>query len=74
MYKLTECTESMITALLLQGLMYACVQCKRPGEELDRVWSDMSLHCPLMLVSAAVLSLHWLSFVFSSITSLQESF
>ncbi|XP_024138361.1 Fanconi anemia group A protein isoform X2 [Oryzias melastigma] len=46
---------SHITAHFLKGLMYACVQCKRPGEELDRVWSDMSLHCPLMLVSAA----HW---------------
>ncbi|RVE72327.1 hypothetical protein OJAV_G00060740 [Oryzias javanicus] len=44
-----------ITAHFLKGLMYACMQCRHPGGDLDRAWSDMSLHCPLMLVSAA----HW---------------
>ncbi|XP_011474753.2 Fanconi anemia group A protein isoform X1 [Oryzias latipes] len=46
---------SHITAHFLKGLIYACVQCKYPAEELSKVWSHIGLHCPLMLVSTA----HW---------------
>uniref|UniRef100_A0A8C7ZJ22 Fanconi anemia group A protein n=1 Tax=Oryzias sinensis TaxID=183150 RepID=A0A8C7ZJ22_9TELE len=46
---------SHITAHFLKGLIYACVQCKHPAEELSKVWSHIGLHCPLMLVSTA----HW---------------
>lgn len=55
MYKVTEFTEIIIFAFIFQGLIYACVQCKYPAEELSKVWSHIGLHCPLMLVSTAVL-------------------
>ncbi|KAM4573595.1 Fanconi anemia group A protein [Odontesthes bonariensis] len=44
-----------ITAHFLKGLLCASVQCGRPGEEVNKVWSQMSVRCPLLLVS----TVHW---------------
>ncbi|XP_041852681.1 Fanconi anemia group A protein-like isoform X2 [Melanotaenia boesemani] len=42
-----------ITAHFLKGLLCASVRCGHPGEEVSRVWSQMSVRCPLLLVSTA---------------------
>ncbi|XP_061577263.1 Fanconi anemia group A protein [Cololabis saira] len=44
-----------ITTHFLKGLLCASARCGRPGEEFNKVWSQMSLRCPLLLVSTA----HW---------------
>ncbi|XP_072241463.1 Fanconi anemia group A protein [Leuresthes tenuis] len=44
-----------ITAHFLKGLLCAGVQCGRPAEEVNRVWAQMSVRCPLLLVS----TVHW---------------
>lgn len=56
-----------ITAHFLKGLLCASVRCGRPGEEVSRVWSQMSVRCPLLLVSTAVntSTFHLNSFSFS---------
>ncbi|TMS04992.1 Fanconi anemia group A protein [Larimichthys crocea] len=44
-----------LTAHLLRGVLCAGVRCGRPADEVNRSWSQISLHCPLLLVSTA----HW---------------
>ncbi|CAG5958374.1 unnamed protein product [Menidia menidia] len=44
-----------ITAHFLKGLFCASVQCRHPEEEVNRVWSQMGVCCPLLLVS----TVHW---------------
>ncbi|XP_070686694.1 Fanconi anemia group A protein homolog [Pempheris klunzingeri] len=44
-----------LTAHLLRGVLCASVRCARSGEEVNRAWSQISLRCPLLLVSAV----HW---------------
>ncbi|TKS73099.1 Fanconi anemia group A protein [Collichthys lucidus] len=44
-----------LTAHLLRAVLCAGVRCGRPADEVNRSWSQISLHCPLLLVSTA----HW---------------
>ncbi|XP_039988971.1 Fanconi anemia group A protein isoform X2 [Xiphias gladius] len=44
-----------ITAHFLRGVLCASVCCGYPREEVNKVWSEISLHCPLLLTS----TLHW---------------
>ncbi|XP_044047745.1 Fanconi anemia group A protein [Siniperca chuatsi] len=44
-----------LTAHLLRGVLCASVRCGRSGEEVNRAWSQISLRCPLLLVS----TVHW---------------
>lgn len=44
-----------LTAHLLRGVLCASVRCARPGEEVNKAWSQISLRCPLLLVS----TVHW---------------
>ncbi|XP_051807551.1 Fanconi anemia group A protein [Acanthochromis polyacanthus] len=55
-----------VTSHLLRGLLCASSRCGRPGEEFNRSWSQISVKCPLLLVSTAF---HWrrLSAVLSSL-------
>lgn len=39
----------------LQGVLCASVRCGRPGEEVNKAWSQISRRCPLLLVSTMVL-------------------
>lgn len=40
----------------VQGVLCASVRCGgRSGEEVNKAWSQISLHCPLLLFSTAVL-------------------
>lgn len=38
----------------LQGVLCASVRCGRPREEVDKAWSQISVHCPLLLLSTVV--------------------
>ncbi|XP_029010104.1 Fanconi anemia group A protein-like [Betta splendens] len=40
-----------VTAHFLRGLLCASVRCRSPGEELNKAWCQISLHCPLLLIS-----------------------
>ncbi|XP_008291818.1 Fanconi anemia group A protein [Stegastes partitus] len=42
-----------VTSHLLRGLLCASLRCERPDEEFNRAWSQISLSCPLLLVSTA---------------------
>ncbi|XP_059191150.1 Fanconi anemia group A protein isoform X2 [Centropristis striata] len=44
-----------LTSHLLRGVLCASVRCGRSGEEVNKTWSKISLHCPLLLVS----TVHW---------------
>uniref|UniRef100_A0A3Q3EK59 FA complementation group A n=1 Tax=Labrus bergylta TaxID=56723 RepID=A0A3Q3EK59_9LABR len=44
-----------LTAHLLKGVLCASVRCGRSTEEFNRGWSQISLHCPLLLLS----TVHW---------------
>ncbi|XP_070763444.1 Fanconi anemia group A protein-like [Enoplosus armatus] len=44
-----------LTAHLLRGVLCAGVRCGRSGEGVNKAWSQISLRCPLLLVSAV----HW---------------
>lgn len=44
-----------LTAHLLKGVLCASVHCGRASEEVNKAWSQISLHCPLLLVS----TVHW---------------
>ncbi|XP_038562985.1 Fanconi anemia group A protein isoform X1 [Micropterus salmoides] len=44
-----------LTAHLLKGVLCASVRCGRSGEEVNKAWSQISLRCPLLLVS----TVHW---------------
>ncbi|KAM8750465.1 Fanconi anemia group A protein isoform 3-T3 [Acanthopagrus schlegelii] len=44
-----------LTAHLLKGVLCASVRCGRAAEEVNKAWSQISLHCPLLLVS----TVHW---------------
>ncbi|KAM6936883.1 Fanconi anemia group A protein [Xenentodon cancila] len=44
-----------ITTHFLKGLLCASARCGSPEEEFNKVWSQMSVRCPLLLVSTA----HW---------------
>ncbi|XP_078114148.1 Fanconi anemia group A protein [Sander vitreus] len=44
-----------LTAHLLRGVLCASVRCGRPQEEVNKAWSQISLRCPLLLVS----TVHW---------------
>ncbi|KAG8012883.1 Fanconi anemia group A protein, partial [Nibea albiflora] len=44
-----------LTAHLLRGVLCAGVRCGRPADEVNRSWCQISLRCPLLLVSTA----HW---------------
>uniref|UniRef100_UPI0037E8740A Fanconi anemia group A protein-like n=1 Tax=Semicossyphus pulcher TaxID=241346 RepID=UPI0037E8740A len=44
-----------LTSHLLRGVLCASVRCEHSREEVNKVWSRISLHCPLLLVSAV----HW---------------
>ncbi|XP_034391255.1 Fanconi anemia group A protein isoform X2 [Cyclopterus lumpus] len=44
-----------LTLHLLRGVVGASARCGRPGEEVNKAWSQISLRCPLLLVSTA----HW---------------
>uniref|UniRef100_G3NBP0 Uncharacterized protein n=1 Tax=Gasterosteus aculeatus TaxID=69293 RepID=G3NBP0_GASAC len=44
-----------LTSHFLRGLLCAGARCGRPGEEVNNAWSQISVCCPLLLVSAA----HW---------------
>ncbi|KAM9375887.1 LOW QUALITY PROTEIN: Fanconi anemia group A protein [Pholidichthys leucotaenia] len=46
---------SHITAHFLRGLLGASVHCDRPGEEVNKAWSQICAQCPLLLVS----TVHW---------------
>ncbi|XP_034541105.1 Fanconi anemia group A protein-like isoform X2 [Notolabrus celidotus] len=57
-----------LTTHLLKGLLCGSARCGRPREEFNRAWSQISPHCPLLLVS----TVHWwqrLSPVLSSLWS-----
>lgn len=45
-----------LVASSLQGVLCASVRCRCPMVELNNAWSQISAHCPLLLVSAVVLS------------------
>ncbi|XP_028287387.1 Fanconi anemia group A protein [Parambassis ranga] len=55
-----------ITAHFLRGLLFAGIRCGRPGEEVDRAWSQISDRCPLLLVS----TVHWWQRLSPSLLSL----
>ncbi|XP_029993188.1 Fanconi anemia group A protein [Sphaeramia orbicularis] len=44
-----------LTAHFLKGLLCASVRCGRPVEEFNRAWCQISVGCPLLLVS----TVHW---------------
>ncbi|KAK2841725.1 hypothetical protein Q5P01_011925 [Channa striata] len=44
-----------VTAHFLRGVLCASVRCGCPVEELNKAWSQICLHCPLLLISAV----HW---------------
>ncbi|XP_030587909.1 Fanconi anemia group A protein isoform X2 [Archocentrus centrarchus] len=44
-----------ITSHFLRGLLGASVRCARPGEAVNKAWSQISGCCPLLLVS----TVHW---------------
>lgn len=44
----------LLAVFPLQGVLYASVRCGCPCEELNKAWSEISLHCPLLLVSTVV--------------------
>ncbi|XP_026166974.1 Fanconi anemia group A protein isoform X2 [Mastacembelus armatus] len=44
-----------ITAHFLRGVLSAAAHCGCPGKELNKAWSHISLHCPLLLTS----TVHW---------------
>ncbi|XP_029908824.1 Fanconi anemia group A protein isoform X2 [Myripristis murdjan] len=44
-----------LTAHFLKGVLTAGVRCGRSSEEVNKAWSQISLHCPLLLVS----TVHW---------------
>ncbi|XP_026221305.1 Fanconi anemia group A protein isoform X2 [Anabas testudineus] len=44
-----------VTSHFLRGVLYASVRCRYPREELNKAWSQISLHCPLLLLS----TVHW---------------
>ncbi|XP_046889753.1 Fanconi anemia group A protein-like isoform X3 [Hypomesus transpacificus] len=41
-----------LTAHLLKGVLSASMRCEHPSRELNQAWSQISLLCPLFLVSA----------------------
>ncbi|XP_062317201.1 Fanconi anemia group A protein isoform X3 [Osmerus eperlanus] len=41
-----------LTAHLLKGVLGASMRCKHPSREVNQAWSQISLLCPLFLVSA----------------------
>ncbi|XP_062245044.1 Fanconi anemia group A protein isoform X2 [Platichthys flesus] len=41
-----------LTSHLLRGVLSASVSCGRPREEVNKAWSQISVHCPLLLTSA----------------------
>ncbi|XP_029289893.1 Fanconi anemia group A protein isoform X3 [Cottoperca gobio] len=44
-----------LTSHFLRGVLCASVRCGRSGEEVNKAWSQISLRCPLLLVS----TVHW---------------
>ncbi|KAM9351947.1 Fanconi anemia group A protein [Symphorus nematophorus] len=44
-----------LTTHFLKGVLCASVHCGHPAEEVNKAWSEISLHCPLLLVS----TVHW---------------
>ncbi|XP_075931811.1 Fanconi anemia group A protein isoform X2 [Anarhichas minor] len=44
-----------LTSHLLRGVLCAGARCRQSREEVDKAWSQISLRCPLLLVSTA----HW---------------
>nr|XP_046249117.1 Fanconi anemia group A protein isoform X2 [Scatophagus argus] len=44
-----------LTAHFLRGMLSASVRCGRSAEEVNKAWSQISLRCPLLLVS----TVHW---------------
>ncbi|XP_070828741.1 Fanconi anemia group A protein-like isoform X3 [Chaetodon trifascialis] len=44
-----------LTAHLLRGVLCASARCGRSADEVNKAWSQISLRCPLLLVSTA----HW---------------
>lgn len=55
-----------LTTHFLKGVLYASVCCGQPTEEVNKAWSQISLHCPLLLVSTA----HWWEHVYVVMLSL----
>ncbi|XP_035497465.2 Fanconi anemia group A protein [Scophthalmus maximus] len=44
-----------LTTHFLRGVLCASVSCGRPREEVDKAWTQISVHCPLLLTS----TVHW---------------
>ncbi|XP_060933342.1 Fanconi anemia group A protein [Limanda limanda] len=44
--------SSHLTSHLLRGVLSASVSCGRPREEVNTAWTQISVHCPLLLISA----------------------
>ncbi|XP_034445145.1 Fanconi anemia group A protein isoform X2 [Hippoglossus hippoglossus] len=44
--------SSHLTSHLLRGVLSASVSCGRPREEVNKAWTQISVHCPLLLTSA----------------------
>ncbi|GLD67118.1 Fanconi anemia group A protein [Lates japonicus] len=55
-----------VTAHFLRGVLYASVRCRCPREEVNKAWSQISLHCPLLLTS----TVHWWERLFPVLVSL----
>ncbi|XP_050929308.1 LOW QUALITY PROTEIN: Fanconi anemia group A protein [Lates calcarifer] len=55
-----------VTAHFLRGVLYASVRCRCPREEVNKAWSQISLHCPLLLTS----TVHWWECLFPVLVSL----
>ncbi|XP_056271842.1 Fanconi anemia group A protein isoform X2 [Pseudoliparis swirei] len=55
-----------LTSHLLRGLLGASARCRLPGEEVNRIWSQISQRCPLLLLSTA----HWWECVSPVLSSL----
>ncbi|KAM3609711.1 uncharacterized protein V6R79_019071 [Siganus canaliculatus] len=55
-----------LTAHFLRGIFCSSARCGRSAEEVNRTWSQISLCCPLLLVSA----MHWWDRLFPLLSSL----
>ncbi|KAJ4937775.1 hypothetical protein JOQ06_002406 [Pogonophryne albipinna] len=44
-----------LTSYFLRGVLCASVRCGRSREEVNKAWSQISVHCPLLLLS----TVHW---------------
>ncbi|XP_034031554.1 Fanconi anemia group A protein [Thalassophryne amazonica] len=55
-----------VTTHLVKGLLCASAQCTNSCREFDQAWCEISVHCPLLLVSTA----HWWKCVSPALLSL----